>query len=116
MVNLAFLNVAVSPDNGEQITEFAAVVLDAQGLYQTESYSTMIRSAFNQVGSKIFTVLDGQVWVGFNLQETAAKLASSFQDAKLAPPVAANMLDLSSLGALTDAFPSGLAALAEQYS
>jgi len=72
------------------IIEFGAIVLDRQGLYEIESFSTLIRSSrisrrsiacngisqdmvkdapdFADVADQIFSVLDGRIWAGHNIK------------------------------------------------
>lgn len=121
--NLAFFDVETSTVNEKVlISGFAAIILDAEGLFQVESFFTAIRTdsnpnapPFSQVVDKIHDLLKGKVWVGFNLKQSVDQLTASFADGKRAVPKASSTLDLSSLPALTKSFPSGLANLAQHF-
>jgi DNA polymerase III epsilon subunit-like protein len=71
------------------IIEFGGIVLDESGLFEIESFSTLIRSdrisdksigcngitpamvadapTFAEVADRIFAIMDGQIWVGHNI-------------------------------------------------
>ncbi len=85
------LETNIPPDDSVpfEIIEFGAIVLDKAGLYEKESYSTLIYSelmdersiacngitfdmvkdapSFAEVADKIFDVLNGRVWAGHNI-------------------------------------------------
>ena len=72
------------------IIEFGGIVLDKTGLFEVESFSTLIRSdciddksiacngitpkmvrdapTFADVADRIFSIMDGQIWVGHNIK------------------------------------------------
>ncbi len=72
------------------IIEFGGIVLDESGLFEIESFSTLIRSdrindksvncngitlamvadapTFAEVADRIFAIMDGQIWVGHNIK------------------------------------------------
>jgi len=123
MTNLAALCVeTIQVDGATQLSQFAVVVLDAQGLYEVESFSTHVKTSsgpmnypqFQQVADKIRLSLAGRIWIGYNLKASTDLLGLGFADAKLSAPVAASSLDLSTASSLSW-FPAGLNNLTQHF-
>uniref|UniRef100_A0A7N0V0B2 Exonuclease domain-containing protein n=1 Tax=Kalanchoe fedtschenkoi TaxID=63787 RepID=A0A7N0V0B2_KALFE len=115
---------------GQQIwvLEFGAVVVCPLKLLELESYTTLIRPpdlsvvpfrsnrgegitrelmknapSFDQVADKIFSIMNGRVWAGHNIQRfDSHRLNDAFRHAGRPAPVCAGMID--SLGVLTNKF------------
>ncbi len=91
------------------IIEFGAIVLDRQGLFEQETFSTLIRSdkinnwsidcngitremtkdapEFAAVADRIFSVLDGRIWAGHNIKSfDNVHLAKAFEKIGSKPP------------------------------
>ncbi len=88
-VELVFFDLETTWAPNADIIEFGAVILDRNGLYEKEAYSTLVWSdkvsklsidcngitqemlkdapKFADVADKIFTVLNGRIWAGHNI-------------------------------------------------
>ena len=98
------------------IIEFGAIVLDKTGLYERESYSTLIHStkitpkstecngitldmvkdspSFAEVADNIFNILDGRIWAGHNIITFDNKrITESFKKIGTPPPKPAGLID-----------------------
>ncbi|XP_075655629.1 protein NEN4 [Castanea sativa] len=110
------------------ILEFGAIVVCPQKLVELESYSTLIRPkdlsvaslkpsrcdgitraavanapSFEQVADKIFTILNGRVWAGHNIQRfDCIRIKEAFAEIGRPAPEPVGMID--SLGVLTEKF------------
>ncbi|GLU20428.1 hypothetical protein SLE2022_366300 [Rubroshorea leprosula] len=110
------------------ILEFGAIVVCPRRLIEIQSYSTLIRPRdlsvvalrssridgiiretvsnapeFEEVADKIFTILNGRIWVGHNIQRfDCVRIKEAFARINRLPPVSAAMID--SLGVLANEF------------
>lgn len=110
------------------VLEFGAIVVCPQKLVELESYSSLIRPGdlsavpsrsgrcdgitrdvvanaplFEQVADKIFSILNGRVWAGHNIQRfDCARIKEAFSDIGRPAPTPVGMID--SLGVLTEKF------------
>lgn len=110
------------------VLEFGAIVVCPQKLVELESYSTLIRPknlsvvplrstrcdgitraavanapVFEEVADKIFSILNGRVWAGHNIQRfDCIRIKEAFADIGRPAPLPVGMID--SLGVLTDKF------------
>jgi len=123
--DLAFIDVQSTtlPDGEKIMVEFAAIILNAHGLYTVESFSTLVKPShevslpamfgtapgFQKVADKITSLLTGRTWLGFNLKQNVSLLTEAFNELKLDAPVPVSTLDL------TDRFPSDVADLADHF-
>ncbi|XP_062149079.1 protein NEN4 isoform X2 [Alnus glutinosa] len=119
------------PNRGRKrfwVLEFGAIVVCPKKLVEMESYSTLIRPkdlsvvslrsgrcdgitravvanapAFEEVADKIFSILNGRVWAGHNIQRfDCIRIKEAFADIGRPAPLPVGMID--SLGVLTDKF------------
>ncbi|KAE8706941.1 Protein NEN3 [Hibiscus syriacus] len=110
------------------VLEFGAIVVCPRNFVELESYSTLIKPkdlsavalrsgrcdgitrdavanapAFEQVADKIFSLLNGRIWAGHNIQRfDCVRIKEAFADIGRPPPVSVGIID--SLGVLTDKF------------
>ncbi|XP_059642157.1 protein NEN4 [Cornus florida] len=110
------------------VLEFGAIVVCPRKLVELESYCTLIRPgdlsvvaiksgrcdgitreavrnapSFEAVADKIFSMLNGRVWAGHNIQRfDCVRIKEAFADLGRPAPVPVGMID--SLGVLTDKF------------
>ncbi|KAL7223452.1 hypothetical protein ACSBR1_024987 [Camellia fascicularis] len=110
------------------VLEFGAIVVCPRKLIELESYCTLIRPGdlsvvsvkssrpdgitqqavknaplFEEVADKIFSILDGRVWAGHNIQRfDCVRIREAFKDIGRPAPRPSGMID--SLGVLTDKF------------
>ncbi|GAV89203.1 RNase_T domain-containing protein [Cephalotus follicularis] len=110
------------------VLEFGAIVVCPQKLIELKSYNTLIRPkdlsvvtlrssrcegitreavanapAFEEVADKIFSILNGRVWAGHNIQRfDCVRIKESFAEIGRPTPVPVGMID--SLGVLTGKF------------
>ncbi|GAA0173727.1 DNA metabolism protein [Lithospermum erythrorhizon] len=110
------------------ILEFGAIVVCPRKLIELESYCTLIRPgdlsvaalrpsridgitreavvnapSFEEVSDKIFSILDGRIWAGHNIQRfDCVRLKAAFDEIGKSPPVPVGMID--SLGILSEKF------------
>ncbi|XP_021274653.1 protein NEN4 [Herrania umbratica] len=110
------------------VLEFGAIVVCPRKLVELESYSTLIRPKdlsvvplrssrcdgitreavanapeFEQVADKIFSILNGKVWAGHNIQRfDCVRLKEAFAEIGRPAPVSVGIID--SLGVLTEKF------------
>ncbi|GAA0147471.1 DNA metabolism protein [Lithospermum erythrorhizon] len=110
------------------ILEFGAIVVCPRKLVELESYCTLIRPgdlsvaalrpsridgitreavadapSFEEVADQIFSILDGRIWAGHNIQRfDCVRLKAAFAEIGKSPPVPIGMID--SLGILSEKF------------
>ncbi|CAM8903799.1 unnamed protein product [Rhodiola kirilowii] len=124
------LETTVPRKSGQRIwvLEFGAVVVCPSKLLELESYTTLIRPldmsvvplkssrsegitreliknapTFDQVADKIFSIMNGRIWAGHNIQRfDCHRLNDAFRYAGRPAPVCVGMID--SLGVLTNRF------------
>ncbi|CAM8947172.1 unnamed protein product [Rhodiola kirilowii] len=124
------LETTVPRKSGQRIwvLEFGAVVVCPSKLLELESYTTLIRPldmsvvplkssrsegitreliknapTFDKVADKIFSIMNGRIWAGHNIQRfDCHRLNDAFSYAGRPAPVCAGMID--SLGVLTNRF------------
>ncbi|XP_004504048.1 protein NEN4 isoform X2 [Cicer arietinum] len=110
------------------VLEFGAIIVSAQKLTEIESYSTLIRPkdlsvvsvkssrcdgitreavknapCFEDVAERIFSILNGRVWAGHNIQRfDCVRIKEAFDDINMPVPVPVGIID--SLGVLTEKF------------
>ncbi|KAJ9670789.1 hypothetical protein PVL29_026991 [Vitis rotundifolia] len=110
------------------VLEFGAIVVCPRKLVELESYSTFIRPGdlsavalrsgrsdgitrevvagapgFEEVADQIFSILNGRVWAGHNIQRfDCVRIKEAFAEIRRAAPVPVGMID--SLGVLTEKF------------
>ncbi|XVE83188.1 hypothetical protein DITRI_Ditri16bG0067600 [Diplodiscus trichospermus] len=110
------------------ILEFGAIVVCPRKLVELESYSTLIRPKdlsavalrsgrsdgitrgavvnapeFEQVSNKIFSILNGRIWAGHNIQRfDCVRIKEAFAEIGRPAPVSVGIID--SLGLLTEKF------------
>ncbi|KAF5747374.1 hypothetical protein HS088_TW05G00095 [Tripterygium wilfordii] len=110
------------------VLEFGAIVVCPRKLLELESYSTLIRPtdlsvaalrsgrcdgitlqavanepSFEEVADKIFSMLNGRVWAGHNIQRfDCVRIKEAFAGIGRAAPMPVGMID--SLGVLTEKF------------
>ncbi|XP_027367551.1 protein NEN4 [Abrus precatorius] len=110
------------------VLEFGAIVVSAHKLNEIESYTTLIRPkdlsvvsvksnrcdgitretvenapCFEDVADRIFSILNGRVWAGHNIQRfDCVRIKEAFEDVNRAAPVPVGIID--SLGVLTEKF------------
>ena len=110
------------------VLEFGAIVVFPQNLVELESYSTLIRPGhlsaaalrsgrsdgitpetvakapmFEEVADKIFSILNGRVWAGYNIERfDCVRIKEAFAEIGRPPPTPVGMTD--SLGVLTGKF------------
>lgn len=110
------------------VLEFGAIVVCPRKLVELESYSTLIRPGdlsavalrsgrsdgitrevvagapgFEEVADQIFSILNGRVWAGHNIQRfDCVRIKEAFAEIGRAAPVPVGMID--SLGVLTEKF------------
>ncbi|KAJ7945374.1 protein NEN4 [Quillaja saponaria] len=119
------------PNKGGQrfwVKEFGAIVVCPRKLVELESYSTLIRPkdlsvislrssrcdgitresvanapVFEEVADKIFSILNGRVWAGHNIQRfDCVRIREAFAEIGMPVPVPVGIID--SLGVLTNKF------------
>ncbi|KAJ1398635.1 Ribonuclease H-like superfamily [Sesbania bispinosa] len=119
------------PHKGGQrfwVLEFGAIVVSAHKLSEIESYTTLIRPRdlsvvsvkssrsdgitresvekapfFEDVADRIFSMLNGRVWAGHNIQRfDCVRIKEAFEDINRPAPVPVGIID--SLGVLTEKF------------
>jgi DNA polymerase III epsilon subunit family exonuclease len=114
-----------SKGEGFDVIEFGAIVLDKVGLYEKESYSTLLHSeriskksidcngitqqmvvnspTFAGVADKVFDVLNNRIWAGHNIQQfDIPRILESFKKIDKKPPESAAVID--TLPLLREAF------------
>ncbi|RDX92728.1 Protein NEN4 [Mucuna pruriens] len=124
------LETTVPKRGGERfwVLEFGAIVVTPHKLSEIESYTTLIRPkdlsvvpvkssrsdgitrkavenapSFEDVADRIFSILNGRVWAGHNIQRfDCVRIKEAFDDINRAAPVPIGIID--SLGILTDKF------------
>lgn len=110
------------------VLEFGAIVVCPRKLVELESFSTLIRPkdlsavalrsgrcdgitrdavanapAFEEVAEKIFSILNGRIWAGHNIQRfDCVRIKEAFAEIGKPAPVPVGMID--SLGVLTEKF------------
>ncbi|KAL4376823.1 hypothetical protein GQ457_02G016400 [Hibiscus cannabinus] len=110
------------------VLEFGAIVVCPRNLVELESYSTLIKPkdlstvalrsgrcdgitrdavadapGFEHVADKIFSLLNGRIWAGHNIQRfDCVRIKEAFSDIGRPPPLSAGIID--SLGVLTEKF------------
>ncbi|OMO56005.1 Exonuclease [Corchorus capsularis] len=110
------------------VLEFGAIVVCPKKLVELESYSTLIRPKdlsvvplrssrsdgitrdavanapeFEQVSDKIFSILNGRIWAGHNIQRfDCVRIKEAFAEFGLPAPMPVGIID--SLGVLTEKF------------
>lgn len=110
------------------VLEFGAIVVSAHKLSEIESYTTLIRPedlsvapmkssrsdgitreavknapCFEDVAEKIFSILNGRVWAGHNIQRfDCVRIKEAFDGINRPAPVPVGIID--SLGVLTEKF------------
>nr|XP_009776147.1 PREDICTED: uncharacterized protein LOC104225970 isoform X1 [Nicotiana sylvestris]XP_016480149.1 PREDICTED: protein NEN4-like [Nicotiana tabacum] len=110
------------------VLEFGAMVICSRKLVEIESYCTLIRPgdlsvvalkpgrsdgisrkavanapSFEQVAEKIFSILDGRIWAGHNIQRfDCVRIKAAFAEVGRPAPVPAGIID--SLGVLSEKF------------
>ncbi|XP_030956277.1 protein NEN4-like isoform X1 [Quercus lobata] len=132
MIEIVFFDLETNVPNraGQRfwVLEFGAIVVCPQKLVELESYSTLIRPkdlsvvslkssrcdgitraavanapSFEQVADKIFSILNGRVWAGHNIQRfDCIRIKEAFADIGRPAPEPVGMID--SLGVLTEKF------------
>ncbi|KAG8383486.1 hypothetical protein BUALT_Bualt04G0018300 [Buddleja alternifolia] len=116
------------PGQKFHVLEFGAIVVCPRKLVELESYCTLIRPhdlsvvatksgrsdgitrdavakapLFDEVADKIFSILDGKIWAGHNIQRfDCVRIKEAFGEINRAAPVPAGIID--SLGVLTEKF------------
>ncbi|XLU95466.1 hypothetical protein S245_009818 [Arachis hypogaea] len=124
------LETNVPKKGGERfwVLEFGAIVVSPHKLTEVESYSTLIKPedlsvvpvrssrshgitraavekapSFEDVADRIFSILDGRVWAGHNIQRfDCVRIKESFDQINRPAPIPIGIID--SLGVLTDKF------------
>ncbi|MED6181438.1 Protein nen4 [Stylosanthes scabra] len=124
------LETNVPKKGGERfwVLEFGAIVVSPHKLTEVESYSTLIKPkdlsvvsvrssrshgitraavekapSFEDVAHKIFSILDGRVWAGHNIQRfDCVRIKEAFDDINMPAPSPIGIID--SLGVLTEKF------------
>lgn len=110
------------------VLEFGAIVVCPRKLVELESYCTLIKPtdlsavairsgrcdgitresvanapSFEDVSDKIFSILDGRIWAGHNIQRfDCVRIKEAFADIGRPPPVPVGIID--SLGVLSEKF------------
>ncbi|KAF9678843.1 hypothetical protein SADUNF_Sadunf07G0078300 [Salix dunnii] len=110
------------------VLEFGAIIVCPRKLVELDSYSTLIRPkdlsavalksgrcdgitrgavsnapVFEEVADKIFTILNGRIWAGHNIQRfDCVRIREAFAEIGRPAPVPVGMID--SLGVLTERF------------
>ena len=110
------------------VLEFGAIIVCPRKLVELDSYSTLIRPkdlsavalksgrcdgitreavanapAFEEVADKIFTILNGRIWAGHNIQRfDCVRIKEAFAEIGRPGPMPVGMFD--SLGVLTEKF------------
>lgn len=110
------------------VLEFGAIIVCPRKLVELDSYSTLIRPkdlsavalksgrcdgitreavanapAFEEVADKIFTILNGRIWAGHNIQRfDCVRIKEAFAEIGRPAPMPVGMFD--SLGVLTEKF------------
>ena len=132
MIEIVFFDLETNVPNraGQRfwVLEFGAIVVCPQKLVELESYSTLVRPkdlsvvslkssrcdgitraavanapSFEQVADKIFSILNGRVWAGHNIQRfDCIRIKEAFGDISRPAPEPVGMID--SLGVLTEKF------------
>ncbi|XP_030949847.1 protein NEN4-like isoform X2 [Quercus lobata] len=132
MIEIVFFDLETNVPNkaGQRfwVLEFGAIVVCPQKLVELEIYSTLIRPkdlsvvslkssrcdgitraavanapSFEQVADKIFSILNGRVWAGHNIQRfDCIRIKEAFADIGRPAPEPVGMID--SLGVLTEKF------------
>jgi DNA polymerase III epsilon subunit-like protein len=115
-MELVFFDLETTFPPAVEIIEFGAVVLDKDGLYEKESYSTLIWSGrvdnrsiecngitpeilagaptFADVAGKIYEILNGRIWAGHNIKQfDIPKLISAFGGLCKPAPVPLTTID-----------------------
>ncbi|KAM3304140.1 hypothetical protein P3S67_015172 [Capsicum chacoense] len=121
-------NVPSKPGQKFWVLEFGAMVVCSRKLVELESYCTLIRPgelsvvglksgriggitrkevadapSFEQVADKIFSILDGRIWAGHNIQRfDCVRIKAAFAEIGRPTPVPVGIID--SLGVLTEKF------------
>ncbi|CAN4100723.1 unnamed protein product [Withania somnifera] len=121
-------NVPSKPGQKFWVLEFGAMVVCSRKLVELESYSTLIRPgdlsvvglksgriggitrkavadapSFERVADKIFSILDGRIWAGHNIQRfDCVRIKAAFDEIGRAAPVPVGIID--SLGVLSEKF------------
>jgi DNA polymerase III epsilon subunit-like protein len=121
-------NVPKKVGQGFYVLEFGAIVVSAHKLSEIESYTTLIRPkdlsvvsvkpsrsdgitreavknapCFEDVAERIFSILNGRVWAGHNIQRfDCVRIKEAFDGINMPAPVPIGIID--SLGVLTEKF------------
>ncbi|KAJ8557301.1 hypothetical protein K7X08_002926 [Anisodus acutangulus] len=121
-------NVPSKPGQKFWVLEFGAMVVCSRKLVELESYCTLIRPgdlsvvglksgrtdgitrkavadapSFGQVAEKIFSILDGRIWAGHNIQRfDCVRIKAAFAEIGRPAPVPVGIID--SLGVLSEKF------------
>jgi DNA polymerase III epsilon subunit-like protein len=121
-------NVPKKVGQGFYVLEFGAIVVSAHKLSEIESYTTLIRPkdlsvvsvkpsrsdgitreavknapCFEDVAERIFSILNGRVWAGHNIQRfDCVRIKEAFDGINMPAPVPVGIID--SLGVLTEKF------------
>lgn len=115
-MELVFFDLETTWQPNAEIIEFGAIILDKDGLYEKEAYSTLIWSdklskasidfngitheilkeapKFTEVADKIFTVLNGRIWAGHNINKfDVPHINKAFKKIDRAAPVPFSTID-----------------------
>ncbi|XP_060184759.1 protein NEN4 [Lycium barbarum] len=121
-------NVPSKPGQKFWVLEFGAMVVCSRKLVELESYCTLIRPgdlsvvglksgrvdgitrkavtdapSFEEVSEKIFSILDGRIWAGHNIQRfDCVRIKAAFDEIGRPAPVPVGLID--SLGVLSEKF------------
>ncbi|KAJ8543713.1 hypothetical protein K7X08_025331 [Anisodus acutangulus] len=121
-------NVPSKPGQKFWVLEFGAMIVCSRNLVELENYCTLIRPgdlsvvglksgrtdgirrkavadapSFEQVAEKIFSILDGRIWVGYNIQRfNCVRIKAAFAEIGRPAPVPVGIID--SLGVLSEKF------------
>jgi DNA polymerase III epsilon subunit family exonuclease len=112
------LETTIPQSKGEKadVIEFGAIVLDKVGLYEKESYSTLLHSekiseksikcngitaqmvanspSFSEVADKIYDVLNNRIWAGHNIRKfDIPRIIESYKKIDKEPPQSAAVID-----------------------
>uniref|UniRef100_A0A6N2LIZ6 Exonuclease domain-containing protein n=1 Tax=Salix viminalis TaxID=40686 RepID=A0A6N2LIZ6_SALVM len=85
------------------VLEFGAIIVCPRKLVELDSYTVSNAPVFEEVADKIFTILNGRVWAGHNIQRfDCVRIKEAFAEIGRPAPVPVGMID--SLGVLTERF------------
>ena len=119
-MEIVFLDIetTIPRKKGEKfdVIEFGAIVLDKVGLYEKESYSTLVHSGkiskrsidcngitremvtdsptFSEVANKIYDALNNRIWAGHNITHfDIPKILENYERIDMEPPKCAAVID-----------------------